>query len=114
MQLGAVLGERKPCDWLLAITRVHEIVLYLALAHDCEILWNGYDVHFATTLGVLVNQSQLSICGNIPADLTMFLSGLEWLYRILCNDLVSSEALSEMENFDLVRKDDDDPVSQHM
>ena len=100
MQLGAVLGERKPRDRLLAITRVDEIVLYLALAHDGEILWDGNDVHFAATLGVLVDQSQLSVCGNMPTDLALFLRGLEWLDLILCNDLVSSEALGEMENFD--------------
>ena len=101
MQLRTILRKGKPCNWFLAVASVNEVVFYLTLAHDGEILRDRYNIDFPSTLRILKDQSQFAVFGrNMPADLSLSLTSLESLDLVLSHDLASGETLRKVENFD--------------
>lgn len=113
VHLRTVLREGEPCNRFFAIASVDGVVFYLSLAHNGEILRDRHNIDLPRALGILEDQSQLATLGrDMRANLSLSLTRLKALDRVLCYDFASVEALREVEHFDRVGEDDHDPVLQ--
>ena len=110
VQHDSIFGEGKACDRLLSIVSVNKVLFDLALLEQCKLLADDHDVNLASLFVVLESHDEMLLlwvgkCRNLSLRHWSFdLS--DW---ILSDDIFLGEATFEVEDFDALSEDDNDP-----